>query len=177
MTWLNSNAPAIQAIAAVVSVIVTVILAYVTTKYVMLTRELVRNGQENLQFIKEERKADLGERKGRLLALIWHLRMIATSLPDTPSKGEQIRSVAFWSESETQELRALASTFGTFAAELASEAARYLATLAELGKMVQETPPARGVEWNKFPWERWHAAFQGAERAMTSLVTHLERST
>lgn len=46
MNWLNANAPAIQAIAALASVLVTVALAIITWRYVRLTRDLVETARQ-----------------------------------------------------------------------------------------------------------------------------------
>ena len=43
--WLNRNAPAVQAIASIASVCVTLMLAFVTYRYVQLTQSLCGGGE------------------------------------------------------------------------------------------------------------------------------------
>jgi hypothetical protein len=109
-----------------------------------------------------------------LLSLILNLRMIATSFQGDKAHAEQIRNVSLWPESDAQELKSLAVSFGPQATELAAEASRHLATIRELAIGVQQTPTSMGVDWNKFPWNRWSSAIQGAERCLLSVVSIIE---
>jgi hypothetical protein len=163
MSWLNANGPAIQALATVASVLITTVLAIITARYVRLTRE-------TLEFTKAQQSAAFEERRQRLLSLIFNLRVIATSFPSDRSHAEQIRHVSLWSQSDPDQVRTLAVSFGQAAGELAGEAWRHLATIRELAMQVQNTPTGIGVDWSKFPWERWSSAIQGSERCLLSVV-------
>lgn len=176
MSWFNANAPAIQAIATLASVLMAVVLALITARYVRLTSEILATARLELDFMKAERSAAFEERRRRLLSLIFHLRMIATVFSSEHGRAEQIRHVPLWSESDPDDLRILAVSFGSAAAELAGEAARHLATIRELAMQVQRTPTAVGVDWNRFAWDRWSSAIQGAERCLQSVANIVERT-
>jgi len=174
MSWLNNNAPAVQAIAAVVSVLVTTVLAFITWRYVRLTGELSETARQELHFLKGERAAQKQEARQHLLTLILHLRKIANQFSGGPSQGEQIRKVTLWSDSSLDDLRSLAVAFGPTVADLAAEASRHLSTIAELAISVQQTPRATGVDWIRFDWTRWKQAIEGAERCLVSLLDRVE---
>lgn len=123
---------------------------------------------------KEERAAPSDEKKYALLSLLHQLRLVATSLPQERSTGEQIRNVTLWPESDPAMLRNLAASFGMTPANLGAEAYRHLATIAERAKSVQHTPRAKGFDWSKFDWSRWSRALEGAERCLVSLATAIE---
>jgi hypothetical protein len=176
MSWVDNHAAAIQALAALASVGLTVALALITQSYVRLTRELVATTREQLDFIKAEHQASVHERRRRLESLIQHLRRIATSFPTNREEGEQIRNVVLWRDDDPDELRRLAATFDLGSAELASEAAQHLATLAELARVVQATHVHIGVRWDHFNLGRWNQAMQGCERCLQSLSSHLART-
>jgi hypothetical protein len=73
MAWLNANAPAIQAIAMVVSVVVTGVLVVITARYVGLTNHLVTNARETLAFMRAERTATIERQRTTLVGLIDHI--------------------------------------------------------------------------------------------------------
>lgn len=174
MHWFNEYAPAIQALAALVSVIATIVLVRITANYVALTKDLVDNAKASLDLHRNEQTRIAEERKHQILSLILHLRMLATSLPGESNKAEAIRNVSLWSDAELQQLRGLAVIFGATVADLANEATRHLATLGELARKVQDTPKQLGVDWSQFPWDRWGQAHQGAERCLISVVRQIE---
>ncbi len=175
MTWLNTNAPAVQAAAAVASLLIAAVLAGVTWNYMRLTRSLVETARQQLEFIRSDRASAIEERRQRLLSLILHIRMSATAVGANRSRGEEIRHVPLWSEKDQNDLRALAGSFGPQIAELAGEAARHLEVLRELSLTVKNTPAALGVDWDSFPWARWSKALEGAERCLQSVATLIER--
>jgi ammonia channel protein AmtB len=56
MDWLNDHASGIQAIAALVTVVTTVVLACITYRYVKLTRTLASSAEEQIRFLRAERE-------------------------------------------------------------------------------------------------------------------------
>jgi hypothetical protein len=66
MNWLDQHAGSIQAIASIVAVSITAVLAVVTWRYVRLTRTIADSSVEQVRYIKEAAQA--GQRQN-LLAL------------------------------------------------------------------------------------------------------------
>jgi hypothetical protein len=173
-TWLNANAPAIQALAGVASLVIAAALAVITWTYVRLTRDLVTAADRQIQLVLERESRTRSEQKTRLTARIENLRTAIGELAaPKPAGARAILNVTLWSEDHVAELQQLAAGFGRAHAQNAAEAARYLLTVRRLASEAQATPPSRGVDWERFDWATWHRAVEGAERGLTSLLSDL----
>src|SRR5437764_8239478 len=64
--WLDHNAAAVQALASIATVMITVVLAWITRKYVLLTQQLAVAAREQLRMQQHTERSDAA----RLLTLI-----------------------------------------------------------------------------------------------------------
>lgn len=172
---LNTIAPTIQAAAAVAATVLTAVLAWITARYVRLTRDLVATTREELELLRADRATSAAERRVRLQAMILNVRIIATSLPRNRDHAEAIVNAPLWSPSDPDIIANLAAAYGTSAAELAAEATRHLAVLRELATAAQSEPQIDTITWERLPWDRWNEAIGGAERSLTSVATMVAR--
>ena len=157
--WLNQNSAAIQAVATVVSVLVTAALALITWRYVRLTRTLAEATQAQAEFLRQAVKA----RKRELLAVVKMLRILVGHLPEIRQHGEQMRGAATWDNNDLADLKRLASEFGTLAGQRAAVATSSLLWLKERLDEVKATNPGLGVNWNDFSWDRWESELKQAK--------------
>jgi len=173
--WLNANAAAVQAIAAIVSTAITVVLVAITWRYVRLTRDLALIARRQLELVNAARVAEASARRTRLDALISRLRAVRASLQVPPQHPERLLEPPLWSDAETLELHQLAAAVDATAAELARDAVGFLSGLRDLRLAAQDACDRGSLDWQRFPWDRWNHAHQGAERCLISLAAHLDR--
>ncbi len=169
--WLNQNSAAIQAVATVVSVLVTAALALITLWYVRLTRTLVEATKSQAEFLREAVKA----RKRHLLAVVKMLRILVMSFPEIRQHGEQMRGATTWDNNDLADLKRLASEFGTLAGQRAAVATSSLLWLKDRVDEVKAIKPGLGVSWNDFPWDRWDSELKRAKENLEALCAELTR--
>lgn len=75
MKWLNENAAAIQALSGLAVLVVTGLLAWLTSRYVRLTREIANSSLEQVRLIRESARVDLQHNASALKALALRLRV------------------------------------------------------------------------------------------------------
>lgn len=148
---LNENSAAVQAVSAVLSLVVTGVLVWITWRYVQLTRSLAETAraQFQLQATAERKKLN------RLLSLIHHFEERIGQVAISRESAEQLRLVVTWQADDVAELKRLAGEAGQEPAELANRLTAHLAWLEERVVEVKSTDPRTGVNWERFPWEHW----------------------
>jgi hypothetical protein len=151
LSFLNDNAPAIQAVAAVFSFVVTLILAIITWKYVQLTRTIAAATKSSLDLNAETRRARERQLDGLVTMVEQRLAMLPTDLQD----AESIRGASTWGDGELFDLHQLAAEEGHDPGAAAAELIGRLRWLQEQIVTVKSTPREKGVDWPRFPWHRW----------------------
>jgi hypothetical protein len=151
LDFLNDNAPAIQAMAAVASLGAAVVLALITWRYVTLTASLARAAQDQVSL--QRKGVATAHRQFASLLRMFDQRLQA--LPLDRSKGESIRDVITWEGSEVESLRELAAHVGPQSAEVAVELSARLTWIRERVETVKATPRPVGIHWDGYPWDRW----------------------
>ena len=152
MDFLNQNAPAIQAIASVVSVLVSAALLWITMEYIRLTRTLAEAAHQSLEHEKEAARAQ----KRHLQSLLRTLRFMLGQLPTDPEQGERLRRVPLWENSDLSEMQELASQVGAQEGQEAALAAVSMRWLRDRVQEVRGADPKKGYDWSRFPWDRWN---------------------
>jgi hypothetical protein len=133
LNWILPVSAAIQAIATVVLVIVTV-------RYVRLTRQIVETGRQQLSDARAILEAQTGVGRATLLALAKRLLDTLEPLPNQGIPPEQLRRAAMWSQSEEQRLFDLATALGSPFAGKAPETVAGLAWVRQLhGRITRDS--------------------------------------
>ena len=141
---------AVHAAASVASVLLTLVLVWVTARYVRLTKDLAEVAREQLRHQQQSAASDAA----RLLTLIDVFGLALRRLPDADARGEQIRDVALWKHSDV-------SAFASLAPAVLGPEAHLHRTIEELNwirataDQVQQTKREVGFRWNEFPWSQW----------------------
>ena len=162
LDWLNKYSALVQAIASIVSVIVTVILAWVTYMYVHLTRRLAEASDEQLQLL----RANASGRINALAGFVRMLRILVSELPADEKNAERMRTAALWSGDNLAEFQRLASEHSRTAGQRAAVTVPSLRWLRERVETIKDLEPDQQVNWEAFPWKEWR---EHRERASTQL--------
>lgn len=162
LQWLARNAALVQAVDSIVSVLVTIILAWVTWQYVHLTGRLAESSDAQLSLL----RASVSGRINALAGFTRMLRILVSELPKGPDNAERMRTAALWSGDNLAEFQRLASEHSRSAGNRAAVAVPSLRWLRERVETVKDIAPGESVAWDGFPWHEWH---EHRERAMVQL--------
>lgn len=176
MNWLNDNAAAIQALSGVAVLVVTGLLARLTSRYVRLTRDIANSSLEQVRLLRESMRADLQHNASALHALALGLRTgIGQQLdPETP-KHNQLRAFAILTEREITDLQALANRVGGQAITSAGEAAGHLRVIHEMVQTAKGISEAMGWTPKAEDKARWRKAVEGADRSLQEIQVACQR--
>ena len=162
--WLNRNAAAVQALAAVFSVIATIVLLLITRQYVSLTQELARAAREQLRF----QQRTVASEAAQLMTLIDVFLGSLKRLPSAESDGEALRSVSLWKHADV-------TSFGSLAASVLGPRTEVQRAIQRLNWVhstvdrVQQLAPDDGSSWNQFPWNDWKRQIDEARTALQAV--------
>ena len=149
---LNRNAGGVQALAAVLSLAVTILLAAITWRYVVLTKVLADAAHAQLKLADEAARA----RRRELRSQIKLLNMILSTLPTERQQADRdMRQATSWDDRDLDRFQMLAAELGEIPGQHAALAVGAMKWLLERVEQVKATPLAVGVDSSDFPWERW----------------------
>ena len=165
MDFFNTNAPGIQAISAAVIVLATLVLVVITARYVVLTWRITEAVQKQLgQFSREDQA-----KRRELLTMIKMLRLHLKTLPVDHSKGEVMREAILWEADDLIDLQNLSGEVGLKPGQISAQVSTWLRQLAAMVSDVKAIDPKVGVPWDRFNWQGWDVARQGAEAGLKDL--------
>lgn len=172
MNWLNRNAAAIQALSGVATLIVTGVLAWLTWRYVRVTRDIASSSLEQVRQIREASRAILQQSASALGSLALRLRTdLGQRLNPTNPNHSQLRAFAQLTEQDIADLQTLARQVSTRTIKSASEAAAHLRVI--YGMVQTAKGISEGMGWIPSPEDagRWKTAVEGAHRALQEIET------
>jgi hypothetical protein len=169
LDWLNRNAPAVQALASIASVLLAVALVWITGRYVRLTRDVAKAAQEQLRYQKQSGESDVA----RLLTMVKIFRVAVREFPDQQQDAERIRDVPLWKHGEVSTLASLAPTVLGRDAHV-HHTVQALNWLRDKADEVQQTKRDEGYQWNAFPWTEWTNHVQQARTGLEDLRKAIE---
>lgn len=149
LDWLSRNENLVQAIASIISVLVTVILAWITYSYVLLTQRLVESSDAQLSLL----RASVSARINTLAGYVRTMQLLLAELPETRDGAGRMKTAALWSGDNVAELQRLASEHSREAGERAAELVPSLKWIRERVDTVKDADG--NVDWDDFPWEEW----------------------
>ncbi len=158
MNWLNENATAIQALSGIAVLLVTGVLALLTSRYVRLTRDIANSSLEQIRLIRESARVVLQQNASALKALAFHIRVglgQAVS-PDAPRHNE-LRAFDVLAERDIADLQTLAKNVNVVAITSARDAAAHLRVIYAMVQTAKAIPlemgwiptPADTTRWKK----------------------------
>lgn len=163
----------IQAGAAIVQALVTVILCWVTAKYVRLTHDLSKTAENQLGLMRE---TEFHRRRADLINLTSLTRRILKSLEELPAaKGDHDASgrllfASLWRPEEVGEFRLLAAKAGPDFADKAEQPAVDLNWILERIAPVRSEKRGLGFEMGSFPWDEYSIRMNRAKAALGEIA-------
>jgi hypothetical protein len=171
--WLNLNSGAIQALASVLTLAVTGVLAIITWRYVRLTKDLADVARAQLQG--QHEAAAARQRELRTLSEILRMHLLSIPVGDDPRLSQAILSqVVEWTDFDFDRLRALASELNEVAGGLAAIAENRMKWIGDLVHKIRATPPGIGYDWSKFPRQEFNQAWVDAYAAAGRIIKSLD---
>jgi hypothetical protein len=151
ISFLNQNSAAIQALVSLLSFFVTAILAFITWRYVQLTKSIAAASQRTVGLHEEAQQA----RERQLDAVLNMVEQRLQALPYDQAQAEDIRGATTWDSQLLFELQQLAGAEGHDPGQGVAALIARLKWLDERILEVKNTPVKTGVDWPRFPWPRW----------------------
>jgi len=169
MNWFKENAAAIQALSSLAALLVACLLAWLTARYVRLTREIATSSLEQVKHIREAARIIQRQNAVALDSLALRIRVCVSNL-QTP-KHKELRAFSSFTESDIADLERLARQVDDRAIKSASEAVKYLRVIHGIiqnAKNINE-----GLGWIPTEEEKknWNTAIQGAHRMLQEVET------
>lgn len=163
LEWLNHYAAAVQALAAVFSVIATLMLLRITRQYVMLTQELARAAREQIQYQRRTVASEAAQLTTLIDVFLGSLKHFPTGQQD----ADQLRTVGLWKHADVTAFGSLAaSVLGTRTeVQRAIQRLNWLRTTAE---QVQQQKN-NNYQWHQFPWDEWKRHIAEAREALQTV--------
>ena len=169
LCFLNNNAPAIQALSAVATLVLTGFLAYFTHKYVVLTAKIAEAAQKQTQAVEDARFGLLRRKASALFALSLRIRHPLVTLNQSNIDLDELRRYSQLNAEDVSELQNLAAEVSTAVVGLAAQAAISLRGL--LGTITKANTSAPGTHWRYTSQDvdRWTDDIADAQATLVKL--------
>jgi hypothetical protein len=166
LDWVSTNASAVQAFAALASLLVAAILAGLTAWYVKLTHAIAQSSLEQVRHLKQ--LSDLSRRKDALAAesLARRIRVPLADIRDLPPNHDRLRSYAQLAERDIGDLQSLARSVGGDAISHAAKAAVSLRSILNLLEKNRAVDVRVGWIPQSSELEEWRTALEAAPRML-----------
>lgn len=166
MNWLKENAAAIQALSSVAALLVAAVLAWLTARYVRLTREIAASSLEQVKHIREAARLIQQQNAHALGTLALRIRVALGGLNSEIPKHKELRTFSLLTERDMADLQDLARQVNDRAIISASEAAgplRVIHGMLQTAKDINE-----GTGWIPADQEAgsWKTAMETAHRKL-----------
>ena len=176
MDWLNQNASAVQALAAVATLIVTGALALLTARYVRLTRRIADSALEQVGHLKLTSRTVQKQAARALGALSKRIRVPLSGLDRPAARHDQLLDYSRLSQSDISDLEDLARQVSEDAIRYAGKAA---VSLREIMGFIEEARRInRLTGWSPKATQikDWEAAVDAAPKMLLELEAACQRA-
>jgi hypothetical protein len=160
LAWLDTHAGAVQALAALATVFLTLALVGATAWYAVLTRRA-------LAATKAEAQAQRRARRRCFFMLASYLEGLVGGLPEVPNETG-MREAILWNDDEVGQLLLLAPEVQLEAALPAATAVTSLRWLADRVRRVQGSRSGAGTAWGFL--EDWSGQLRNARSALARIA-------
>jgi len=176
MDWLNQNASAVQALAAVATLIVTGALALLTGRYVRLTRRIADSALEQVEHSKLTSRTAQKQAARALDALSKRIRVPLSGLDRPAPRHDQLLDYSLLSQSDISDLEELARQVSEDAIRFAGKAAVSLRKI--MGFIDEARHINRLTGWSpKAPQIKdWEVAVDAAPKMLLELEAACQRA-
>ena len=171
IAWLNANSGAIQAIASLATLVVTLSLALLTAKYVKLTGLIAHAAAEQSRHLTESSKREGQLARSALQAHAARLLAAISSIDGQSPPDSRIRQLSELSAGDIDQLEALARVISTEDLAHAALAALALKSILGLVQRVQATNKSTGYHYTDPEIADYLSALKEAKGELSHLTT------
>jgi hypothetical protein len=171
-SFLNTNAAGIQALAAVATVALTIVLVKVTAHYVRLTSQLADAAAAE---VTHRRGVELG-RLHELEGMLKLAGMILSTYPDS-SEGVDgaMRRTISWDGFSFDRFQQLSTQLGSVPGQHAAIAVGAMTYLRDRAREVQQSNERHGFNWTVFPWPTYREKLDQARSRVSDIRDALRK--
>jgi hypothetical protein len=169
MNWFRDNAAVIQALSSAAGLVVTGVLAWLTWRYVRLTRDIASSSLEQVKHIREAGRVMLQQNAKALESLALRIRVGLGQLNSATPNHKELRAFALLTDREIADLQALARQVNSRAITSASDAAAHLRVIHDTVQTSKGIDEAMGWIPTAEDAGRWKRAIEGAHRALQEI--------
>lgn len=169
MNWLDTHASAIQALASIAAVAVTVVLAVLTWWYVRLTRSLADTALQQMEHVKHAATTARRQAAISLEALAKRLRLPLAALDPTGPKPKQVREYSLLSRDDISDLEELAREVNAEAMRYAGKAAVSLRKILGVIEDAKPVNPTLGWRPSDTQVKVWVGAMDAGPKMLEKL--------
>jgi hypothetical protein len=171
MNWFEENAAAIQALSSVAGLLVAGVLAWLTGRYVRLTRDIAISNLEQVKHIREAARLSQQQNARALESLALRIRVALGQLnPDVP-KHKELRAFDLLTERDVADLEALARQVDGRAITSASNAAVSLRVIHGMIKKAKDINEVMGWVPTDHEIQRWKSSMEAGHRSLQEVET------
>jgi len=176
MTWLDSHAAAIQALAGIATLLVTITLACLTAWYVKVTRSIARSAGEQAEYLKDqlihakkESNAARSQAASALLALVRRLQASLVGLDAQSPRHRQLLEHSQLGLVDIEQLERLATDVSAVAAFHTGQTVEALRTIHSVISDARTVNIVTGWVASDAQNTAWLAAMAAAPKALERL--------
>jgi len=175
MEWFNQNASAVQALAAMATLLVTAALAVLTGRYVRLTRRIADSALEQVEHLKLTSRTAQQQAARALDALSKRIRVPLAGLDASSPRHDQLLDYSLLAQSDISDLESLARQVSEEAIRYAGKAAVSLRKIMGLKEEAHRINRLTGWIANATQLREWREAMDAAPKMLSELEKACER--
>lgn len=171
MNWFNENSAAIQALSSMAGLLVAGVLAWLTSRYVWLARDIALLSLEQVKHIKEAARVVLQQNARALESLALCLRVALGQLSSEAPKHKELRAFSLLTERDITDLEVLARQVDGRTITSASEAAMSLRVVHGMIRKAKSINEGTGWMPPEQEAKGWKKAIEASHRALQEIET------
>jgi hypothetical protein len=175
MNWFKENAAAIQAFASVAALIVAIVLAWLTYRYVRLTRDIAASSLEQVKHIREATEVERQQNALALASLALRVRTGLGGLNADVPRHKELRAYSQLTEREISDLEVFARRMGGPMLDSASKAVASLRVMQGIIQRAKEINEFIGWVPTQQEMQAWRRAMEDAHRGLQELEVACQR--
>jgi hypothetical protein len=169
MNWLKENSAAIQALASLAALSVAVILAWLTYRYVRLTRDIATSSLEQVKHIREAVTIERERHARALASLSLRIRTSFGGLNADVPRHKELRGYSQFTEREIADIEALARQVGGPVLDSASQTVASLRTMQDMIQKAKQINEVQGWIPTQQEMQAWRRAIESAHRGLQEI--------
>jgi hypothetical protein len=169
MNWFKENAAAIQAFASIAALIVAIVLAWLTYRYVRLTRDIAASSLEQVKHIRQATEIERQQNALALASLALRIRTGLGGLNADVPRHKELRAYSQLTEREISDIEVLARKVGGPTLDSASNVVASLRVMQGMIQKAKEINEFIGWIPTQQEMQAWRRAMEDAHRGLQEM--------